>query len=177
MPAPLSLKTWALNYPGWTHDLCARSARRPSHCIMFAQTSIVVSLQTRSIRAMRYTYFILDLYIIGCSKLWSIRWLWGCWSLISYNIAGTATARINKPIIQDVHTRKTVLGIKILGKYLSFMLWHAPSWKLRWSLCSCMDSSGYHFFRLHYCLSFKAGVAKIHAFKKQATFASESSVR
>lgn len=31
----LSLRAWALHYPGWTHDLAARSLRRPSLCIMF----------------------------------------------------------------------------------------------------------------------------------------------
>lgn len=31
----LSLRAWALHYPGWTHDLAARSLRRPTLCIMF----------------------------------------------------------------------------------------------------------------------------------------------
>lgn len=43
----LSLRAWALNYPGWTHDL-SEISEETSPCIMFplqlSQTSIMVQL-------------------------------------------------------------------------------------------------------------------------------------
>lgn len=76
------------------------------------------SYKKQSIHAIWYSNkkCILDLYIIGCSKLQSISWLWGYWWRIIYHISGPATARINKPMCSRCTHRQTDLGIQILNR-------------------------------------------------------------